>query len=109
MTGTVWKTHLALSYVATTRDTPKLRVLTGAYQPYYRLARDQGTNDSNCRLCSSSCEDTRHILTECQATSNQCEKLLPELLNTIASIDRFSEILDLSTLTIQVLKCVCYL
>ena len=50
-----------------------------------------------------------HILTECQATSNQCEKLLPELLNTIASIDRFSEILDLSTLTIQVLKCVCYL
>ena len=105
--GLCGRPHPALSSVTTTRDIPKLRLhlkfLTGDYPSYNRLARDRGTNDPYCRLCSSPCEDTKHILTECRATADHREKLLPELLNTVASIDPFSKILDLSTLTTQVL------
>ena len=105
--GLCGRPHPALSSVTTTRDIPKLRLhlkfLTGDYPSYNRLARDRGKNDPYCRLCSSPCEDTKHILTECRATADHREKLLPELLNIVASIDPFSKILDLSTLTTQVL------
>ena len=99
--------HPALTSVTTTRDIPKLRIhlkfLTGDYPTSYRLARDRGTNDNYCRICSSSCEDTKHILVECRATSEYREKLLPELLNTVASIDPSSKILDITTVSSQVL------
>ena len=107
LSGLNGRPHPALTSVTTTRDIPKLRLhlkfLTGDYPSYHRLAKDRGTNDSNCKLCGSPCEDTKHILTECRATSDQREKLLPELLNTIASINPHSKILDQETLTTQVL------
>ena len=107
LAGLSRRPHPVLTSVTTTQDIPKIRLhlkfLTSDYPPYYPLARDQGTNDSYCRLCTSSCEDTKHILTECRATSDHREKLLPELLNTVASIDPNSKILDLLTMTNQVL------
>ena len=107
LAGLSGRPHPALTSVTTTRDIPKLRLhlkfLTGDYPSYHRLARDRGTNDSYCRLCTSPCEDTKHILTECRATSDLREKLLPELLNTVACINPNSKILDLTTMTNQVL------
>ena len=74
LAGLSGRPHPALTSVTTTRDIPKLRLhlkfLTGDYPSYHRLARDRGTNDSYCRLCTSPREDTKHILTECRATSD---------------------------------------
>ena len=95
--------HPAITAVTMTRDVEKLRIrlkfLTGDYLSHSRLAKDQGTNDPACRQCASPFEDIKHILTECRATAEPRERLLPELLNTLNSIDPNSKILDLPNLT----------
>ena len=99
--------HPALASVALTHDVPKLRMhlkfLTGDYPSFYRLAKDRGSNDPHCRLCSSQCEDIKHILTECRATSELRQKLLAELLNIVVCISPNSKILDPEARTNSVL------
>ena len=72
--------HPALQNIKTTQDSLKLRAhlkfLTGDYLTAERLSIDQGTNPK-CRLCSAPCESTEHILTQCRATSDIYERLLP--------------------------------
>ena len=93
--------------MALTCDVDKLRMhlkfLTGDYPSFHRLGKDRGTNDPHCRLCSSQCEDIKHILTECRATSELRQKLLADLLNVIIGISPNSKLLDLTTLTNSVL------
>ena len=83
--------HPAITAVTTTRDVTKLRIhlkfLTGDYLSNSRLAKDQGTNDP----------------AQCRATAEPRERLLPDLLNTVNSINPNSKILDLPNLTNSVL------
>ena len=58
----------------------------------FRLANDNVNEDPSCRLCDASCEDIKHILTECRATSDITSRLLPELLNILVSISPNSHI-----------------
>ena len=107
LSGLSGKPHPAITAVTTTRDVLKLRIylkfLTGDYLSNSRLAKDQGTNNPECRLCTSPCEDIKHILTECRATAEPRERLLPDLLNALHSISPDSKILDLPNLTNSVL------
>ena len=63
------------------------------------LANDRKFNDPHCRLCDSTCEDIKHILTECRGTYDIRERLFPELVNVVAAINPTSKILNFSTLT----------
>ena len=107
LSGLSGKPHPVLTSVCTTRDVTKLRIhlkfLTGDYPSNSRLAKDRGTNDPHCRLCASPLEDIQHILTECRATAEPRQRLLPDLFNTLHSISPDSKILDVSTLTNSVL------
>jgi hypothetical protein len=78
----------------TTRDVERLRthlkMLTGDYLTYSRIAEDRGMGDPSCRLCrgsyapQSAPPDTiTHILTECKGTAEVRERILPKLLNAL--------------------------
>ena len=106
--------HPALSNINTTRDVTKARLhlkfLTGDYLSFERLARDIDDQDPRCRLCQAPSEDIKHILTLCRSTSDVRQRLIPELLNAVASIDSTSQILNLPdlnphTLTQFILDC----
>ena len=105
--GLSGKPHPVLTGVTTTRDVCKLiillKFLTGDYLSFERLASDRNTNDSHCRLCPSSCEDTRHILTDCRGTANVHNRLYLELVNSVADLAPNSKLLNLSTLTSSIL------
>ena len=79
-----------------TRQVQKLRahlqLLTGDF-PSFELIGQQQRSDQSCRLCSYPVESTQHILTECRATSDVQERLLPELLNLLAAIDPTNDLL----------------
>ena len=93
--------------MTTTRNVCKLRILlkflTGDYLSFERLESDRNTNDPHCRLCPSSCMDTRHILTECRGTADVRERLYPELVNIVADLAPNSKLLNFSTLTSSIL------
>ena len=48
----------------------------------------------HCVLCLAPVESVQHLLTECRATASVRERLLPELLNLVVSIDPNSAVLD---------------
>jgi hypothetical protein len=87
--GLSGRSHPALLGITETREAFKLRahmqLLSGDY-PSYELLGKQRNSDPHCRLCPSPVESTQHILTECCATAEVRERLLPELLNVIAVI-----------------------
>lgn len=107
LTGLTNKQHPALHSITDSREVPKLRIhlkfLTGDYMSFERLANDNAKGDPSCRLCNASCEDIKHILTECRATSDITSRLLPELLNILVSISPQSHILKLQSLTTKTL------
>ena len=93
--GLTGRHHPALSGLETTREVEKLRphlkMLTGDYLTYSRIAQDRGTGDPCCRICRaeqplniSPPETIEHILTECRGTTEVRERIFPELLNEIA-------------------------
>ena len=82
-----------------TRDSMKLKAhlkfLTGDILSYQNLSHDRGT-DSSCRLCGAQEENTQHIITECRSYADVRERLYPELVNLVASINPTSGILTTS-------------
>ena len=98
--GLSGRPHSVLSWVQTTRDVtlirPHLRMLAGDYPCYSYLAHDRGF-PPHCRLCTRQAqpqpqhqpeeEDLTHILTRCRATVETRQRLLPDLLNLVASYD----------------------
>lgn len=101
--GLSGRPHPALLNITTPRDVEKLRVhlkfLSGDFLTYQRRAKDRKSTDFHCRLCPASCEDIPHILTDCRGTGEVRERLTPELLNVVLSINSNSPVLDLSRLT----------
>ena len=63
-----------------------IKLLAGDFPSYELLAVERG-GSPKCRHCPASTESTQHILSECRGTADTCERLLPELLNLIASIE----------------------
>ena len=95
ITGLSGRLHPALSWVLTTRDVmiirPHIKMLSGNYTCYAYLAHDRGVSP-HCRICQQvsshppKAENMVHLLTMCQATADTRERLLPDLLNTVANI-----------------------
>ena len=94
--GLSGKPHLVLRNVLTTREVVKLRahlkLLTGDFLSHELLSRERGSSP-RCRICPSDTESTQHIISECSATSDTRQRLYPELLNLIASIQPGSHLL----------------
>ena len=92
-TGLSGRIYPILSWVMTTQDVEKVRphvkMLAGDYQCFANLASDQGI-EPHCRMCEllsshpSPVEDLEHILTRCRATADTRNRIIPELLNTLA-------------------------
>ena len=88
--------HPALFGLETTRDVERLRphmkMLTGDYLTYSRLALDRQTGDPSCRICkvhqpsNPPPETIEHLLTECRGTAEVRERIIPELLNALLTI-----------------------
>ena len=101
VTGLSGRPHPILSWIQTTRDVttvrPHLRMLAGDYPCYSYLAHDRGV-PPHCRLCTRPTSPTpqhqpeeegmTHILTRCSATRDTRQRLLPDLLNPVASYDQ---------------------
>ena len=89
--------HPALRNILTTRDVLRLRqhikFLSGDYLTADRLFRDNGTSP-RCKLCPAPFETTQHVLTQSRATVDTHSRMLPELLNIVASVDPSCEILN---------------
>ena len=100
VTGLSGRPHPILSWIQTTHDVtivrPHLRMLAGDYPCYSYLAHDRGV-PPHCRLCTTPTspapqhppeeEEMTHILTRCRATRQTRQRLLPDLLNLVASYD----------------------
>ena len=81
--------HPVLQNINNMQEVKKLRIhlkfLTGDFLTAERLAKDTGS-DPRCKLCPSPEESTNHVLTQCKATQDIKNRLLPELLNVIALV-----------------------
>ena len=92
---------------------PHIKMLSGDYLCCASLAHDRGI-DPQCRMCQvlsthpSPTEDLVHLLTMCRATADTRNRILPELLNTVASSDPSNSLLTSTnhdTLTQFILDC----
>ena len=69
---------------------PHIKMLSGDYLCYAHLAHDRGV-DPHCRMCQqlthlpAPTEDMVHVLTRCRATADTRGRLIPDLLNILAS------------------------
>ena len=97
LAGLTGRQHPALAGIETTMDVERLRphmkMLTGDYLTYNRIALDNESADPCCRICRhtkpyqpSPPETIAHILTACSGTAEVRERLLPELLNTLLEV-----------------------
>ena len=92
-TGLSGRPHPVLSWVMTTRDVvvsrPHIKMLAGDYMCYANLAHDRGL-DPHCRVCQvlshhpAPAENLVHLLTRCRATADTRDRIMPELINTVA-------------------------
>ena len=90
ISGLTGAAHPALHNILTTQDAKKLRLhlkfLTGDFLTNERLSIDQPHLSSACSLCDHPVESTEHVLVACRATSDVKDRLLPELLNVVATV-----------------------
>ena len=90
--------HTSLLDILTTQDARKLRhhlkFLTGDFLTAERLALDQPSLDPACKLCLAPVESTEHVLVSCSATADIRQRILPELMNTVAHVQPNSYILN---------------
>ena len=105
--GLCGRPHPALLNIKTTRDTEKLRLhlkfLSGDFLTQQRIAKERKTSGPQCRICTAPEEDICHVLTTCRGTADVRERILPELLNTVAKANPCSGLLDLPELSMQTL------
>ena len=102
LAGLTGRHHPALSGILTTRDVerlrPHLKMLAGDYMTYSRVSlNNKYGGDPACRICRYSQphqplqhtppETIEHILTECRGTAEVRERLIPELLNILLTIE----------------------
>ena len=94
--GLEGRSHPVLE-ISETRSAPKLKAhlkfLTGDINSYLNVSNERG-GSPHCRLCLAPCEDTVHIVIQCTSTAHIRERLFPELLNLVASIQPTSKLLD---------------
>ena len=94
LTGLCGRQHSSLSGVNSTRDVEKLRpavkLLTGDYLTFDRLAWDSGGEVSpDCRFCPGlpdhppPCDTIEHMMTQCLATSDARARIMPELFDAV--------------------------
>ena len=130
LSGLTGRHHPALNGILTTRDVERLRphikMLAGDYLTYSRIVLDRkGEGDPSCRICSNSespqtapalTDTIEHILTECKGTAEVRERLFPELLNILLSVEPNHTFLSLPpklhsldiTLTQFILDCASF-
>ena len=98
--GLSGRPHPALQNITETRQALKcrahLQLLSGDFVTYEVIGRQQ-RSDQSCKLCPAAIESIQHILTECPATSETRERLLPELLNIIAGSHPNNGLLESTT------------
>ena len=115
--GLSGRPHPVLSWVMTTRDVaisrPHIKMLAGDYMCYANLAHDRGL-DPQCRVCQvlhhhpAPTENLMHLLTRCRATADTRDRIMPELINTVAKYFPSNRILfgpNHSILTQFILDC----
>ena len=97
LSGLTGRPHPALLNISETRQALRFRshiqMLSGDFASSQLIGKHQNS-DQSCQLCPCDLESTQHILTECLATSNVRERLLPELLNLVASVHPTNALLD---------------
>ena len=97
LSGLTGASHPALHNIYTTQDVKKLRLhlkfLTGDLLTNERLSIDQPTLSPACYLCDAPVESIEHVLVVCRATSEVRSRLLPELMNAVASVQPTCQIL----------------
>ena len=97
LAGLTGRHHPALSGLETSRDVERLRphikMLAGDYLTYSRIALENVSADPSCRICRhtkpsqpSPPETVAHILTECTGTAEIRERMFPELLNILLTV-----------------------
>ena len=111
--GLSGRPHPALLNIYTTQEAKKLRLhlkfLTCDFLTNERLSLDKPSISPACTLCQAPTDSIEHVLVACGATSEVRNRLLPELLNTVAKVQPMSQILmnnqPASILTQFVLDC----
>ena len=113
ISGLTGAAHPALHNISTTQDAKKLRLhmkfLTGDFLTNERLSIDQPNLSPACSLCDQPVESIEHVLVACRATSDVRSRLLPELMNIVATVQPKCGILQhnptASILTEFILDC----
>ena len=89
--------HPALMGIFNVQEIHKLRFhikfLCGDVLTAERQSRYNGS-DPMCKLCQAPTESTAHALTSCRATADVRDRMLPELLNTVAWVQPCCSILE---------------
>ena len=97
--GLSGRPHPVIQNIERTQDAKKLRLhlkfLSGDYLTNERLARDQPGRSPACLLCGAAIDNIEHVLVSCRATKDIRDRLLPDLLNTVAIVQPACQILDL--------------
>ena len=101
LTGLSGQPHPALHNIRTTQDSKKLRLhlkfLCGDLLTGWRKSRNLPGTDPTCSLCTSAVETIEHIIAVCPALSEVRQRIYPELVNTVASVQPTCRILISST------------
>ena len=97
--GLSGRPHPVIQNIDRTQDAKKLRLhlkfLSGDYLTNERLAIDQPGRSPACLLCGAAIDNIEHVLVSCRATKDIRDRLLPDLLNTVAIVQPACQILDL--------------
>ena len=87
--------------IQTTQDSKRLRLhlkfLCGDFLTGWRKSRNLPGTDPTCSLCTSAVETIEHIIAVCPALSEVRQRIYPELVNTVASVQPTCEIMISST------------
>ena len=98
LSGLTGAPHPALHNISTTQDAKKLRLhkkfLTGDFLTNERLSIDQPNLSPACSLCDQPVESIEHVLVACRATSDVRSRLLPDLMNVVATVQPNCSILQ---------------
>ena len=97
ISGLSGRPHPILHNVCTNQEVKKLRLhlkfLTCDYLTNERLSKDRPNMSSTCDLCLDCADTIEHVLASCKATTEVRDRLYPELVNVVASVQPMCAIL----------------